>query len=591
MSLKSCSTSAAMVLSCALLGTMAPAPAFAQLIPVDRNTTWNPGIQGGIPNRTTICATVNASTYGNGASDATAGIQAAINGCPVGQVVQLSAGTFKIASQPVMINKGVTLRGAGPTQTVLTKPDGTGYAVVVVGKMWPGLGASTNLTSNGVKGSNSVTVASTAGLSVGEIVLIDKLTDPTLTRWSADCDSNCKGWFSRSNRPITQTMEIAGISGNTVTFTTPFHITFDTAYGAQLTKHQDPAVRNAGLEDLKVSNGEGGDGGGNIRMELAAYSWVRNVDSDRSDGGSIHIYRSFRSVVRDSYFHDTKNPNPGGGGYGIVLNAATSDCLIENNISTRFNKTILARASGGGNVIGYNYFEDGFGAGYKTIPEVGLNAAHMTTPHHILFEGNQAWNFGSDARWGNSIYITFFRNHNTTLRRDVANLGLVDQVGRVGVELMAYHYWYTFIGNVIGSTGMSASPQGTSFTYEDSYPFADNPVPLYRFGRGDVTGTPEITTFDANVKTTTLRDGNFDYVTNSVQWDRSPQTLPNSLYLTSKPAFFGSCSWPWVDPLGSTKVAVLPARARFDGNTNACGSSTVTPAPLAAPTGLRISAQ
>ena len=30
------------------------------------------------------------------ASDATAGIQAAINGCPAGQVVQLSAGTFTI---------------------------------------------------------------------------------------------------------------------------------------------------------------------------------------------------------------------------------------------------------------------------------------------------------------------------------------------------------------------------------------------------------------------------------------------------------------------------------------------------------------
>ena len=58
--------------------------AVADVLPPDRRTTWNPGLPGGVPVRTTICATVNASTYGNGVSDATAGIQAALNACPVG---------------------------------------------------------------------------------------------------------------------------------------------------------------------------------------------------------------------------------------------------------------------------------------------------------------------------------------------------------------------------------------------------------------------------------------------------------------------------------------------------------------------------
>jgi hypothetical protein len=69
---------------------------------------------------------------------------------------------------------------------------------------------------------------------------------------------------------------------------------------------------------------------------------------------------------------------------------------------------------------------------------------------------------------------------------------------------------------------------------------------------------------DPNVTSTVLREGNFDYFTNTVKWDRTPQVLPVSLYLTSKPAFFGSNPWPWVDPSGTTKVATLPARARFD---------------------------
>ena len=62
---------------------------------------------------------------------------------------------------------------------------------------------------------------------------------------------------------------------------------------------------------------------------------------------------------------------------------------------------------------------------------------------------------------------------------------------------------------------------------------------------------------DADVSATAIRDGNFDYVTNTVVWDPAitAHTLPNSLYLTQKPAFFNAGSgytWPWVEPTGST---------------------------------------
>ena len=70
------------------------APVRGETIAPDRRTTWNPGIPGGIPVRTTVCATLEASAYGNGLADATPGIQAAIDACPEGQVVRLSAGRF-----------------------------------------------------------------------------------------------------------------------------------------------------------------------------------------------------------------------------------------------------------------------------------------------------------------------------------------------------------------------------------------------------------------------------------------------------------------------------------------------------------------
>src|SRR6266699_1849654 len=96
--------------------------AAGSLLPVDRNASANWQMAGmlsvgGIPSRTTICATV--SPRGSGQDD-TATINNAINACPVGQVVSLAAGTFTIATgNYVLLNKGVTLRGAGAGSTIL----------------------------------------------------------------------------------------------------------------------------------------------------------------------------------------------------------------------------------------------------------------------------------------------------------------------------------------------------------------------------------------------------------------------------------------------------------------------------------------
>ena len=47
---------------------------------------------------------------------------------------------------------------------------------------------------------------------------------------------------------------------------------------------------------------------------LCAYCWVKNVEAHWSIGTSVGFYATFRSVLRDSYIHETPDPNPGGGG-------------------------------------------------------------------------------------------------------------------------------------------------------------------------------------------------------------------------------------------------------------------------------------
>ena len=536
------------------------------LIPAERLTVWNPGIPGGVPARNTVCATVAASTYGNGTQDATAGLQAALDACPVGQVLQLSAGDFKITT-PLQITKGIVLRGQGPSQTRLKMPVGTNANLITVGIQWFKFTQSTSLATNAIKGSQLAVLATNPGLTAGEIVLIDQITNPGITEWSKSSPPGdvSRTWFTRPDRPVGQMMEVQSVSGSTITFTTPFHIDFQTAFAAQLSRLSDadngpvvPAVKSAGVEDLYLYGGSAGQG--NLKMNAAAYSWIKNVESDFQDGESIGVNASFRCIVRDSYVHSTQTPSPGGGGYGFSFSWYSSDNLLENNISWNMNKVMVMRATGGGNVIGYNYMEDGWINYSPTWVEAGLNASHMTCPHYELFEGNESFNFDGDNTWGNSVYITVFRNHLTGKRRSIAPLQLTDALNPRAIGLAEGHKWYSFVGNVLGTADQNPYPS-TRYVYDALFPWTDDPIGMWRLGYNpeDWAAPP-----DPNVTGTVIREGNFDYATKQVHWGTGPQQLPPSLYLTSKPAFFGNNPWPWVDATGTVKLSTLPARARFD---------------------------
>jgi hypothetical protein len=188
----------------------------------------------------------------------------------------------------------------------------------------------------------------------------------------------------------------------------------------------------------------------------------------------------------------------------------------------------------------------------------------MVGSHHVLFEGNYSHNAESDNTHGNSIFITFFRNHLRGVRAAFDNQAggrVDDETAKNGPKraagLMAYSYWMSFIGNVLGAEGKMQGWQ-----YDTA--FGANHPGVWMLGWGKST--------DARVAATTIRHGNFDYVTNSVVWDDAipRRTLPDSLYLSARPRFFDTgrgYQWPWVDPLGSRKLHVLPAKARYDAGT------------------------
>jgi hypothetical protein len=584
----------------------------SSLLPADRNASLNWSSAGmlsvgGIPNRTTACATV--SPLGSGRSDTT-NIQNAVNACPLGQVVQLAAGTFTIAEGSyVALNKGITLRGAGPGVTTLQRTNGAKAGsyqpgsspspmIIVGSQRWNNNITSTTLTADAAAGTNSVAVANPSGFSVGQIVLLDEAsgagwrTDPQkrgqiwaspdfrvvwqkhnptqsyddfdastypYTSGSAGC------WFSNCDRPTNEIKQISAISGNIITFNSPITISYRASHQAQLYYYQTPHTTNAGVENMTLSGGDDG----NLRFEWAAYCWARNVENELWLNEGFAIDNSFRVQLEGFYVHNAVWPVPGGGGYAISLAHGSSEILIENGISIQANKVMVVRSSGAGSVVAYNYMDDGYIGGQEAWQEIGVNGSHMVGSHHMLFEGNYGFNMDSDKTHGNSIYHTFFRNQGRGVRARFTSIRgtVVDDINELpggngplrAAGSMAYTYWFSWIGNVLGAPGAMKG-----WVYETT---GGSPG-IWMLGWDDVSPYPT----DAQVTNTALRHGNYDYVTKSVHWDSTiaNQTLENSLYLSQKPAFFNAGSgykWPWVNPTGTSQLYTLPAKARYEAGT------------------------
>ncbi|HVP32493.1 MAG TPA: chitobiase/beta-hexosaminidase C-terminal domain-containing protein, partial [Steroidobacteraceae bacterium] len=315
------------------------------------------------------------------------------------------------------------------------------------------------LSADGAQGASSVTVANGSIFSAGQMVLLDETSgaswqpdvaqistsvwaspdyavawdihkpaasnadDPLQTGVTPSTSNNYAGtgsgsdsacWFGRQDRPQNEIKQIASVSGNTITFTSPLTKAYRTSHYAELTTYtgSNAPVVNAGLEQLSVVGG----GNGAVRFQNTMYSWVRNIEVTEWWGEGINLENSFRDEVRDSYIHDAAWPEPGGAGYALSISNASSEVLVENNLVVKANKVIVGRSSGAGSVVGYNYMDDGYIATDEPWIEVGLNASHQVGSHHVLFEGNQSFNIDSDDTHGNSTFLVFFRNYVTTVR-------------------------------------------------------------------------------------------------------------------------------------------------------------------------------
>lgn len=578
-------------------------------IPANRVTEWKPGLMavGGIPAVTTIHTTISAATYGNGTTNAAGAINAAIEAAGntakqtgIRQVVFLPAGTYRI-TEPIDLNRSdVVLRGAGMSQTKINFVVDQQTPAIRMGWFWPDGGKipdpCINVVGNVPKGARSITVADASSIQVGDVLQIDQADDDSYVFFGF---GNTGGTYYKRGghqyngdpnwppspgelwRSKGQQIEVVSKNGNTLNLSTPIHMAFDAEFQPQVfptasrsfgPQYDSPewGTQYIGVEDLYVTGG----GSGNIQALNLAYGWIKNVESDGKPepgkslgmaGASIALDGCFRCEVRGCYVHHAQVIVYGGGAYGIDLRSQTSDCLVEDNIAVWLDKPIVLVASGGGNVVAYNYVDQAIiDTDYERhFQESGVDGGHNSFPHFELIEGNWAPNVGGDTTHGNTGWLTFFRN-----LAPGRNSDNITDSNVAAAMATAYSQSYNFVGNVLLQPNLpSFQGPGHEPIYERTWD-GKNQVGNSYSAAAFAIGMGGDGSDDGTALRTIYRHGNFDYVSNTTRWDPTvaDHNLPNSLYLTSKPAFFGNNPWPWVTPENTSNPVpgILPAKARYE---------------------------
>jgi hypothetical protein len=535
----------------------------------------NTGVPGGVPSRTwTQCGpTVQASTFGNGSSDATSAIQAALNGCGANQFVLLSAGTFLVnsagaGSPTISILDNRVLRGSGASKTILTS-NGTNFGSIIdVGRVAdPGSNYGTNspvtnsvnITSGATAGSTSIVVSSAANFTVGGDAVIQETNDPTYVTkvGGSDTCTYCDGFWN-GDRSRGQIVEITSITGTTIGITPALY----TAY--TLTPQALPfqPTKHAGVEALQIvsNNTHTSQNNEPIRMYSCAYCWVQGVEENYTDGDYVKVYWGYRDEIRDSYFTNGFNHGPGQNNNSVWFGFKTTASKIENNIMERCENPVMLQFGAAGNVIAYNYATGCWGVPSTITTSFEWHAAHL---QFNLLEGNVGPAFWLDVGHGSTSETTTFRNwwlgssfvcSPTNDTRAAVNCtgtnGIWSTDGSRAIGDDSLSVTSNFVGDIVGSAGQQGISNSNVAVIEWNSTRNYNGT-QYGISFGyTLFGDPGTNSLDSTTAfATSFVHGVYNNINGSTTWSGSvTHTLPRSFYLSSVPPFWNTTPFPPIGP-------------------------------------------
>jgi hypothetical protein len=579
-----------LLLSALVLGAATYADA-QSIISASRRIDWSAaGVVGGIPTRTTNCATLNPGATA-------AQINSAIAACPAGQVVLLNAGTYNLSAGITFGGRNnITLRGAGPHLTFLKFSGvdgcaGLGGAAICVFNGDSNSGDAgnwrnyANWTAGYASGTTSITLDAVPNLQVGSVLILDQCNDGLSGQPSSASNSGCGAGSNADNGNlwICQTVNVCSQQGATylsrapgnrnqiqlvrvtsISGTGPFTVGITPGlYMPNWRASQSPGawwssrlpISMDGIENLSVDSSNASPGG--VFFFFNAYNcWMKNVRSINANAKHVWTWQAAHLTIRDSYFYGTQAA--ASDSYGTD-NLMSADNLIENNLFQHV-ATPLQNENSVGIVQSYNYsLDDYYTKGGTTQWQQGSSYHHGAGDLYHLFEGNQGVALTGDNIHGTADFITAFRNYFNGRDPTGGSIGGKTQQTNP-VQLEAFNRYYNFIGNVLGTAGYHTNYQVAPSSATDAGSAAASNSSIYSFGFSGNEGTHGCCNNDTILVSTTMRWGNYDTVNNGVRWVAAEvpsglslyanpvpgnQILPASLYLTSAPPFWGT---PWGTP-------------------------------------------
>lgn len=523
-----------------------------EIIPHHRRIPWagHVGIPGGIPTRTVVCETLDAAAYGDGVTDATAAIQAALDGCGDDEVVLLPAGTYRVTAT-LQVRSRRVLRGEGMGVTVISFQGPLGSRSGVAMSGWPRFTTgetSVSILSGATKGSTRISLANPPEAVVGDLLLIDQRNDGELVT-SEGVQAKCTHCGREDgDRTLGQIVEITHIDGSDVSFNIPLYFT----YSADLLPEASPApvrsfIRWAGLEELTVTQPEPA-ATYLVEMQGTQFSWLRNVEVEWAHWRLVWMLQSLQNEIRGSLFHESLSGYGRSHGYGVLLDLFSSANLVEDNIFFTLDGGFMMTAGGAaGNVFGYNYMEDSrFDDAWWLTSSPSLN--HAPHPMMNLWEGNVGYQASGDFIWGSSSHNTIYRSVSRGWQEETIT------ANNNAISFATGNTHMNVVGCVLGTPGHS-----NRYEVLPGQVYDNREVAIWQLGIMHGVEDPA-------VAATLLRHGNFDHVTGEVVWDPAilPRSLPASLYLAAKPSWFGSLAWPPIGPDVPGYATPIPAQARFE---------------------------
>jgi hypothetical protein len=472
-----------------------------------------------------------------------------------------------------------------------------------------GEGNVCNWTGGYTQGATSITLAncgsttpamgSISNLHVGSILILDQLdeaNDPG-TIWNCEnsgtytggtCAGTIQGGESRTNgtcsggvcaRSQQQGVIVTSISGSTIGISPGLYMPNWRSSQLPQAWFASSSITSSGVEDLAIDTGSGG-GASAISLGVCNGCWAKGVRSTNAARSHLRFNTSVHSVVRDNYFY--KNQTGGSVSYGVEIGGGWNN-LIANNIFQQITDSDPSCTGAcAGNVIAYNFDIDNAysGSSYYIVPPL---FQHASGDAYNLWEGNIAPGYGADAIHGTHHFETAYRNFLPGWQSQCAGGTCRSQT--IPFILAAGSRYFNIVGNVTGQPGYhttyvcqattsnnycAASYQSSGYDkmiYELNYT-----GPSYTNIHGFCTSVNCGATgnFDPQTSAYLMRWANWDVVTNGTRFDSTevptgialyPNALPGlgntgagqspmpqSFYYPSKPAWFGSATWPLIGP-------------------------------------------